>query len=206
MKRITSTLLYLLPLGLSPEVIAKPLTLQYSEVALRYEMFSTKVPNTPQYLNGHGAYIAISYDAFKNIALNMEYGSGMADTVYGNNRLDLKIDHAASIGASYHRPIYFDTDLLIGASILRGKTTLKANTVSATADKNGYGINVGIRSLVARHLELNAALDQTRIEGDSTTQLTLGGAYYVTNQTSAGLHYSVDKDSHSTVFSLSIYY
>jgi hypothetical protein len=224
MKRLIYGLAMLTPLCISNQAVAriKPLTLSYSEVALRYEMFSIELSGTSQNLNGGGTYLALSYDAFKNVAINFDYGSGSADTLYRNATWELDIKRAASMGASFHRPIYYDTDLVIGASILGGKTALKVNGRSVIdSNKNGYGLNVGIRSLVSRRLELNASADMTRIksvhvidiinvdtqtEYDSSSKLTVGGVYYFTNQVSAGLHYSVDSSSHNTVFSLSAYY
>ncbi|MBI3773801.1 MAG: hypothetical protein HY272_14035 [Gammaproteobacteria bacterium] len=224
MKQLIYGLAILAPMCISHQALAKtkPLTLSYSEIALRYEMFSTTLSGTTQNLNGGGTYLALSYDAFKNVAINLDYGNGTADTTYKNNKWELDIKNAASIGASYHTPIYYDTDLVFGASILGGKTTLKVNGSPAiNSNKNGYGVNLGIRSLVARHLELNASAELTRIksvhvinltnvqavtEYNSSSKLTVGGAYYFTNQVSAGLHYSVDSDSHSTVFSISAYY
>lgn len=209
MKRLIYGLAILAPLCISNQALAKtkPLNLSYSEIALRYEMFSTELSGTPQDLKGHGTYLALSYDATESIAVNFEYGIGNADTVYNNNNIELDIKHAVSAGASYHTPIYYDTDLIVGASLLRGKTALTINGVpAATADQNGYGINVGIRSLVSRRLELNAGIDQTKIESISDTDFTLGGAYYITKQFATSLHYSVNQDSHSTVISLSVFY
>lgn len=209
MKRLIFGFVILAPMCISHQAFAKiqPLTLNYSEVAFRYEMFSTELSGTPQSLNGHGTYLSLSYAATKSIALSLEYGVGNADTIYNNNQLELDINQAISAGASYHTPIYYDTDIIIGAAILRGETALAVNGVpAATTDQNGYGINIGIRSLVARRLELNASIDETIIESNSDTKFTVGGAYYFTKQFSTGLHYSVNQDSHSTVFSLSVYY
>lgn len=223
MKRLIYGLAILAPLCISNQAAAriKPLTLSYSEVALRYEMFSTELSGTSQYFNGDGIYLALSYDAFKNVAFNLDYGKGAADTDYNSRHLELDIKQAISAGASYHRPIYYDTDLVLGASFLSGKTGLTVDGVAMPETvQNGYDINLGIRSLVSRRLELNASADLTRIksriinptslqttsEYDSSSKLTVGGAYYFTTRVAAGLHYSVDSNSHNTVLSLSAYY
>ena len=61
-------------------------------------------------------------------------------------------------------------------------------------DENGYGLSVGVRSMLTDSIEIDGRLSYIDIADDSETAITLGARYYVNTNFSLGTRYTTRED------------
>lgn len=175
-------------------------TFSYTAASITYEIISEEVDGVSDDFEGDGININVSAAITSNIALTAGYGSGSADITSGANTLDADID-AWGIGILYHRPINTITDFVAGLDYIQGDIDIKLNgSLFSSDDANGNSIYVGIRSMVANNIELNAYIDRADIESSTSTDIEFGGAYYIDKSVSLTVNYSFDSDGDSLEF------
>ena len=178
-------------------------TFNYSSLNIGYESFSQEIDGISEDLDGNGLSLGVSFGINDNVALIFEYTSGSADISSSGVTVDMDIN-ATLIGAYYHTPINKKTDVILGAGLLQGTVDVSANGSSVgSEDVDGHLIRAGIRSMVSDKFELNIFLDQSYIEDDSDSDITLGGAFYLQEDLSLNATFTNESDGSSTTFSIS---
>ena len=84
-----------------------------------------------------------------------------------------------SLGLGYKYGIGSSTDL--NFEISYRSLGLDAPGFGESEDNSGYGLGIGIRSMVASNVEFGAKLERLDIENDSETFYGINGAYYFNN-------------------------
>ncbi|MCQ8891150.1 porin family protein [Pseudoalteromonas carrageenovora] len=116
--------------------------------------------------------------------------SGQYQTV-GNSDDGLDVDlNWLSAGAGYRTAISASTDFygLLTYENVEAEASYRGN--SASEDENGYGLSIGVRSMLSDSIELDGRLGYIDIEDESETSITLGARYYMNKNFSIGANYT----------------
>jgi hypothetical protein len=65
---------------------------------------------------------------------------------------------------------------------------------AAVDDESGYGLRIGVRSMMTPKVEVNGEISYIDVLDDAETGFGFGAAYYFTNQFSAGAGYNTSDD------------
>lgn len=175
-------------------------TFSYTFISASYEMFSEDIDGISEDLEGDGINLGLSINLAPNFALIASYGTGSADVTSGGVTVDGDVD-AASFGAIYHTPVDDKVDFVAGAQLIRGSVDLKVNGSSLPSeDADGNSIFAGVRAMVANNVELNGFISRTKIEDESSTDISVGASYYVNKLFTIDAGYSFDSDGNSLSF------
>ena len=116
--------------------------------------------------------------------------SGQYQTV-GNSDDGLDVDlNWLSAGVGYRAAISASTDFygLLTYENVEAEASYRGN--SASEDENGYGLSIGVRSMLSDSIELDGRLGYIDIEDESETSITLGARYYMNKNFSIGANYT----------------
>lgn len=116
---------------------------------------------------------------FGNLSMN-------SDTIGG---VDFDLD-TTTLGLGYRHNISNTTDFFGTLSYEKIETEVSGRGLSGGADGNGYGLAIGVRSMVTEKLELLGSIGYLDIEDDSEGEFTLGASYHFTESFSLGLGYN----------------
>ncbi|MCG7533154.1 porin family protein [Psychrobium sp. MM17-31] len=129
---------------------------------------------------------------FGNLSMN-------SDTIGG---VDFDLD-TTSLGLGYRHGFSAQTDFFGTLSYEKIETEVSGRGLSESADGNGYGLSVGVRSMVTDKVELLGSIGYLDIEDDSEGEFTLGASYHFTDNFSMGLHYNKIDEMKTTSLSAS---
>lgn len=95
-----------------------------------------------------------------------------------------------SAGLGYRTAISASTDFygLVTYENVEVEASYRGSSISD--DENGYGLSVGVRSMVSGNIELDGRLGYIDIADESETSFTVGARYYFNNNFSLGANYT----------------
>lgn len=196
--KIHKTLLAFLLTAMAGNVSAE--TFSYTFISGSYEMFNEDIDGISEDLEGDGINLDMSVNLAPNVALIASYGAHNADVESDSITIDGDIK-TTSFGAAFHTPVDDQVDFVAGAQLIRGSVELTINNShQSTADADGNAIFAGVRAMVISNVELNGFVSRTKIEDDSSTDISFGAAYYINNLLSVDAGYSFDSDANSVKF------
>lgn len=138
-----------------------------------------------------GLAIAGSKLLDENIFIAASY-SMLSDDFRG---VDLDIDQV-SAGIGYRYGLSSTTDVYVAASYEYFEVS--ANSGGGSADDSGYGLTIGVRSMLTEVFELSGSIGYVDIDDDSETALSVAAYYYFSDQVSIGAHHSTSSDADTT--------
>ncbi|MCK8103329.1 outer membrane beta-barrel protein [Pseudoalteromonas sp. 2CM36K] len=121
----------------------------------------------------------------ENVFLSGQYQT-VGDSVNG---ADFDINWL-SAGVGYRTAISSSTDFY--GLLTYENIELEASYAgrSESEDENGYGLSVGLRSMVSESFELDGRLGYVDIDDDSETSISVGARYYINENVSFGANYT----------------
>ncbi len=181
-------------------------TFSYTFISASYSIINEDIDGISEDLEGNGINLAISINIAPNFAIAAGYGTGSADVTSGGTTFAADVD-GGSIGAIFHTPVDEKVDFVAGAELIKGNVDSKINgSPLPSEDFDGNSIFAGIRAMVASNVELNGFIDRTKIEDDSSTNISFGASYYVNKLFSINAGYSFDSDGNSLSFGIRKYF
>ena len=181
-------------------------TFSYTFISASYSIISEDIDGISEDLEGDGIDLNFALNIAPNFAITGGYGTGSADVTSGGTTVDADID-AGGIGILFHTPINQTTDFVAGIELIKGNVDLKVNGTSLPSeDADGNSIYAGIRAMVTDKVELNGFLDRTKIEDDSSTDISFGASYYIDKLFSLDAGYSFDSDGNAISFGATKYF
>jgi hypothetical protein len=104
---------------------------------------------------------------------------------------DLDVDYAQlSLGLGYRYAVNSSSDVYVAVSYEDVTFELSGNDSKLKSSENGYGVQVGVRSMVTDNIELSGSLGMVSIDSESDTAYDLGANYFFNESFSAGVGYS----------------
>jgi hypothetical protein len=181
-------------------------TFSYTFISVSYELFSEDIDGISEDLEGDGINLDLSLDLTQNFALIASYATGSADVTSGGVTFDGDVD-AASFGAFFHTPVDEKMDFVAGVQLIRGNVDLKVNGSSLPGEEaDGNSVSVGIRAMIDKNVEVNGLISRTKIEDDSSTEISIGASYYVNKLFTIDARYLFDSDGKSLSFGATKYF
>jgi hypothetical protein len=179
MKKIVLTSALLLSFG----SVQAADSLSWDSVALSYE----SADFDGEELSGFG--LAGSKLVGENIFIEGSYRSVSDDVDIFGSEVDLEL-YRMSLGLGYRHAISTTTDFfgVVSYEDIEADASLQGN--SASESENGYGLNVGLRSLVLENVELKGSIGYLDIADESETTFSVSGMYHFTEQFSAKVSYT----------------
>ncbi len=118
---------------------------------------------------------------------------------------DLDLDYAdLSLGLGYRYAVNSSSDVYVAVSYEDRALEASGGGYRDKESVNGYGVQVGARSMVTDNIELSGSLGMVSIDSESDTVFGLGANYFFNKSFSAGVSYSSSDDIDIT--SLSVRY
>jgi len=108
--------------------------------------------------------------------------------------VDLNVDTYA-IGVGYRYGLNNTTDIYGSVSFQGAELKASDNGESDSIDDTGYGLAVGIRSMVTDQVELSAAISYVSIDSESDTAFSAAAFYNINDQFSVGAGFSTSSDA-----------
>lgn len=159
--------------------------LSYDYVQLSY------VATDADGLDMDGASLDGSLKLNDNVFVVAGFAHDRSDRIGG---LRAEVD-SYKLGLGYRYGLNQQTDLVAGASWIRGKAQVSYSGFgSASESDNGYSLDVGLRHLLTPQVELNAAVNYSDIFDGDDTALNLAALFHATHNLSVGVGYSVASD------------
>lgn len=124
-----------------------------------------------------------------NVFLSAGYSS-LSDEIYD---VDLDLNQG-SVGLGYRHGISENTDVFGAVSYEYIELEADSNFGSDSVDESGYGLTVGLRSMVGDAFELNGQIGYIKIDDESETAVGVSAFYHFTEQFSVGGGYTVQDD------------
>ena len=197
---LTSTLLF------SSTSLVSAETFNYTNVGIFYGIHTVDVEGVSENFEGDGVGVNLSIAVLPNVALNASYASSSLDFSVPGTTAKVDID-GIGLGAYYHVPITNTADYFVGINFLQFESDLKVNgTLASSENVNGNSVFLGVRSMVANKIEINALVDRSDIEGSINTSVQLGSAYYIDKSISLDVSYSFDDDGNTLSFGVFKYF
>ena len=103
---------------------------------------------------------------------------------FGNASIDLR---TTSVGGGYRFSMSNTTDLYGTATL----ETLAADVGNDDSSDTGFGLGVGIRSMLTPTIELDAKVDYLQIDSETVTRARAGADYFINENMSLGLSYEL---------------
>ena len=181
-------------------------TFSYTFISAEYQVFSEDIDGISEDLEGDGITLNFGLNIADNFAIIGGYGTGSADVTSGGTTVDADVD-AGVIGALFHTPINQTVDFVAGFELIKGNVDLKVNGTSLPSeDADGNSIFAGIRAMIIDKVELNGFLDRSKIEDESSTNISLGASYYIDRLFTLDAGYSFDSDGNTISFGATKYF
>lgn len=150
-------------------------------------------------ISGNGFELAGSVLLGSNIILQGNYLS-VSDEVLG--AVDVDFDWL-TMGVGYRHPVTAATDVYALVSYENVELSASYDGESESEDDNGYGLTLGVRTMLSEQWELEGAISRVDIE-DAETFFKGGLSYHINSQFAVGAAYKVGDDL--DVFTLSARY
>src|SRR5690554_5627022 len=182
MKRILSIGVVVAATGYAGSTLANDLSYDYLQIGY--------ITSDADGIDVDGAALGGSAKLNDNVFVTAGYSRERSDRVAGVRAEG----DTYNLGLGYRYGLNQQTDLVVGASWVRGEIKLNSSFGSASASDNGYLLNAGLRHLLTPQLELGAVVGYSDIFDDDDTSLGLSALYHATQSLSIGLGYSVASD------------
>lgn len=121
----------------------------------------------------------------ENVFIEGSY-SMLSDDYLG---VDVDFDQG-SLALGYRHPLNSTTDVYGTVSY----EFVEVSGAGASADDNGYGLTVGVRSRLTSEFEVDASIGYIDIDDESDTSFGVGANYYFNQNFAAGLNYTLADD------------
>ena len=178
----------------------------YSSISASFSMFSEDVPGVTEDMEGDGINISFSLEVTDNIAFLAGLGTGSADVSSGGMTVESDID-STTFGLMYHAPASTSTDFYVGFAIIDGTVDLTVNgTPQPSDDAKGNVIALGIRSMISDILEVEAFIDRSDVEDNTSSEVGAEAKYYLNTYFSVNAGYSFNSDGNSLSFGATKYF
>jgi len=141
--------------------------------------------------DGFGA--SVSTLIGESIIFNLSYSYISEDNVFNEN-VDGKITNG-TLGIGYRYAATSSTDVFIIASYLYYELELKGLNNRGSIDDNGYGITLGVRSMLTESFEGTITLGYAEIDDESETAIGISTHYHINKVFAVGVSYSVADDA-----------
>ncbi|QQX79654.1 porin family protein [Shewanella sp. KX20019] len=128
-----------------------------------------------------------------NVILNASYSTVSEDVVISGADADATLS-LASAGIGYRYGATDTTDLFAMASYLYVELDGSIDGDSGSYDDNGYGLKLGIRSMLTESLEAIATIERAEIDSESETAIAVSAYYHFNKQLAIGVGYSAADD------------
>ena len=125
-----------------------------------------------------GYSAAASFSLSDSVFMSASYTDGETDDTvgFGFSRSKVKAN-GFNVGLGYHMPISSTTDFVTRLSYVR----TEAEYLGFSDDANGYGVDLGVRSMVLSNLELEAlAVYTDGNDVDSEVGLNINAKFFIT--------------------------
>ena len=99
-----------------------------------------------------------------------------------------------SLGLGYRYALSQSTDLFTAISYEDIEVEFSYRNSSESISENGYGAQIGVRSMVSEKIELSASIDYIKFADDTATGFSTSALYNFSDQFSAGVGYSKIED------------
>ena len=121
------------------------------------------------------------------------YGSASDDIEVFSSNVDVDFN-TLSVGLGYRYSLSKTTDLfgVLSYEDMEVKASSQGNSESES--DNGYGLQIGIRSMLSEKVELSGSLQYLDIADETETAIGVSALYNFTEQFSAGVGYSKSDD------------
>lgn len=136
-----------------------------------------------------GFGIAGSFLLNENIYFNAGYSS-LSDEIYN---VDVDFNQG-TLGLGYRHPLTENTDMYGGVSYEYVEAEVESDFGSDSADDSGYGLRLGVRSMVTDAIELTGQVAYIKIDDESETAIGVAAFYHFNNNVSIGGGYSAQED------------
>lgn len=131
-----------------------------------------------------------SFSVADNWMLFADYKAVSEDANGASADLDM-----LSAGAGYYQGVSENTDLFATASVERLDVSGSSGGFSASDDETGFGIGVGVRSMITSTFELSAKVDYVNIDSADVVRAKADAFYYFTDNISVGVGYEMYRPS-----------
>jgi hypothetical protein len=135
-----------------------------------------------------------SFDLFEHVNVLVERQSTDYD-------FDLEGTQSA-LGIGYHQANR-RLDLYLEAFYVEAELAFPENIELEDEDETGYGVNIGVRSLIGRKFELDFSFANVKVDVNQTA-FSFAGRYYLHRTFALGLSYSVSNETHGSGFALRV--
>ncbi|MCP4487863.1 MAG: autotransporter domain-containing protein [Gammaproteobacteria bacterium] len=177
----------------------------YNQVSLGYEDHTVDTGGFSS-LKASGFILDAAFEVAKQYAVTFSIGNVSDDVSISGNQVKLDID-TRSLGVFFHAPVAQKTDVVLGASLQQGDTTVKASGLpTAMYDLDGQKVSLGVRHMLGDGFELQASVGQTYTDDDTDTLLSFGFEGYLVEDISIGLRFTSGNDSEITYLLVSKYF
>ncbi|PKH53810.1 hypothetical protein CXF83_20630 [Shewanella sp. Choline-02u-19] len=129
----------------------------------------------------------------KNVILSASYSTISEDVVIIDSNIDATLS-LASAGIGYRFGASDTTDLFVMASYLYVEFEGSYDGNSGSYDDNGYGLKLGVRSMLTESFEAIATIERAEIDSESETAFAVSAYYHFNKQLAIGIGYSAADD------------
>jgi hypothetical protein len=121
------------------------------------------------------------------------YGNASDDIEIYNSSVEVDFN-TLSVGLGYRHSISNSTDVfgVVSYEDMEVETSYQGNSESES--ENGYGLTIGVRSMLSEKIELSGSLKYVDIADETETAFGVSALYNFTEQFSAGVGYSKADD------------
>ena len=140
-----------------------------------------------------GLSVLISKSLGENFFVVSRYGSFSGDMEVSNVSVDLYFTNL-SVGLGSRYSIAKNTDFFGVLSYENVEIENSAPEYYLSDSNSGYGLQIGVRSMISEKVELNGSINYVDIEDESETGFGVSALYNFTGQFSAGVGYSQSGD------------
>ena len=121
------------------------------------------------------------------------YGNASDDIEIYNSSVEVDFN-TLSVGLGYRHSISQTTDVFGVVSYEDMEVEASYQGDSESESENGYGLTIGVRSMVSEKVELSGSLKYVDIADETETAFGVSALYNFTDQFSAGVGYSKADD------------
>lgn len=100
-----------------------------------------------------------------------------------------------SAGAGFYQSVSDNTDMFATASVERLEVSGSGGGISASDGETGFGLGVGVRSMLTSSFELGGKVDYVNIDSEDIVRAQVNAFYYFTDNISLGLGYEMYRPS-----------
>lgn len=114
--------------------------------------------------------------------------------------------NSTSFGLGYRYGASATTDIFGAVSYQRAELDASYQGRSFNVDDNGYGLELGLRSLLTSQLEVTASMAKVTIDDESETVLSISSLFHINEQFGIGAGYAQGDDVDTLSFSALLFF